>query len=105
MAKLTNNGNAKTNATNANSPLERRKARRAKRGGGHTADWQSVDPEILQGLIAAVALHGTVTFGYTRDGGAYFINFWVDGASDKEYIRPNENVDEVLDAIRMDFSE
>lgn len=79
----------------AKSKLLQRKTRQANRGNGETADWESVDPELLRKLVASITIHGgTVTFGYTRDGGAYYVNFYVDGESAKEYVRPTENVDE-----------
>lgn len=86
-------------AATTNDIMERRNQRRKNRGkGAAIADWQSVDPNILQSLIAEVTKHGTITFGYTRDGGAYYLAYWVDGVSDKEYIRPTEDVDGVLHA-------
>lgn len=86
-------------AINDGTALARRKARRQNRNNGTAAaDWQSVDPNLLQSLVATVTQLGTVTFGYTRDGGAYYIQYWVDGESLKEYVRPTEDIDAVLEA-------
>lgn len=79
------------------SKIAIRKERQKNRGGDSVADWASPDAELLQTLIAGVTVHGgTITFGYTRDGGAYFVNFYVDGESIKEYIRPTEDIDAFL---------
>lgn len=77
--------------------LARRKERKKNRGDSTlVTDWIQADAETLRLLVATVAIHGTVTFGYTRDGGAYYINYWMDGQSFKEYIRPTEDLDAVL---------
>lgn len=86
-----------SNTTNTPSKLERLKQRRQNRGKTSiTTDYESFNAELLKRLIATVAQHGTITFGYTRDGGAYYINYWVDGDSFKEYLRPTEDVDAFL---------
>lgn len=99
MSNKTKSTESPSHPIDSTNRLERRKQRRKNRGSGTAvADWQSVDPNILQSLIAAVTQFGTITFGYTRDGGAYYINYWVDGQSDKEYIRPTEDVDQALES-------
>lgn len=73
---------------------QRRQERNNGRGNSETADWQSVDSESVIELIARVtSLKGTITFGYTKDGGAYYVNYYVDGQSDRIYIRPQEDID------------
>lgn len=85
--------------TSTPSKLERLRQRRKNRGSTSvTTDYDSFDAELLRRLIATVAQHGTITFGYTRDGGAYYINYWVDGESIKEYLRPTEDTDAFLQA-------
>lgn len=83
---------------NVKSIIARRNERRNNRGGDGIADWQSVDSEMVLNLIATVTeLKGTITFGYTRDGGAYYISYYVDGIPEKAYIRPTENIDKYLE--------
>lgn len=61
------------------------------------ADWSLANPELLVKLIVNVTgTGGAVRFGYTSDGGAYAIGFYGDGEPYTEYIRPSEDVDEVL---------
>lgn len=84
----------RTNPTDATNAVQRRNTRRANRGKGASADWASCDEKLLQELVAVVTvLGGTITFGYTRDGGAYYVNYYVDLESIKEYIRPTEDID------------
>jgi len=84
---------------NAKNALARRKERRENRGNSEPADWDGVDPAIVLRLIATIAnLKGTITFGYTKDGGAYYVNYYVGGESDRVYIRPTEDVDSAIEA-------
>lgn len=77
-------------------------ARRNNRSTGNSpvqAEYESLNHESICKLIDAVAgSGGTVTFGYTRDGGAYYIGYYLDGESTKLYIRPNENPDVAIAA-------
>jgi hypothetical protein len=90
----------KRNATvDAKSAIQRRKERKDNRGDSESADWDGIDPAIVLRLIATIAnLAGTITFGYTKDGGAYYINYYVGGESDRVYIRPTEDVDSTIEA-------
>lgn len=92
MATKSNNARIKT--ANAESKLARRKSRREGTGDPVQAEYEALNPTTIVRLIDAVISNGgTVTFGTTRDGGAYYINYWADGVSDKMYIRPTENPD------------
>jgi len=74
-------------------------------GGGNTADWGSVDAELLRYAVAAVSVAGgAVRFGYTRDGGAYAIGVYDNGESDTDYVRPGEDINGYLRALGDDFS-
>lgn len=86
------------NTDRSKSALERRRERQNNRGKGvETADWESVNSDNLVKLIARVTLlKGTITFGYTRDGGAYYISYYMDGESEKLYVRPTEDVDNFI---------
>ncbi len=77
--------------------LDRRKARRNGRGGGAIADWANANGELLQGLIATVTVQkGTITLGYTKDGGAYYVSYYFGAESEAVYCRPSEGIDEFL---------
>jgi hypothetical protein len=88
-------------ATPVESALQRRRTRQQNRDGNAIADWETLDSESVLKLVGIVtALKGTVTFGYTRDGGAYYVNYYVDSESEKVYIRPTEDVNaRILDEI------
>lgn len=100
--KLNSKKNEKIESKNA---LERRKARRKNRGGGEIADWSSADPLLLQRLISTVTFqHGTVTMGYTKDGGAYYISYYFGDESEAIYCRPSEGIDAFLEGEIESFT-
>ena len=85
---------AKTKTNDATNKLARRKSRREGTGDPIQAEYEALNHENLARLIDAVCSNGgTITFGLTRDGGAYYLNYWFDGVSDKLYIRPTEEPD------------
>ncbi len=64
------------------------------------ADWGSVQPELIAGVVVAVATSGgAVRFGYTSDGGAYAIGLYGDGDPYTEYVRPAEDIEVVLKGL------
>jgi hypothetical protein len=68
------------------------------------ADWESVDAQALVRTIAAAALTGgALRFGYTRDGGAYSIGVYGDGDPYTVYVKPHEDLIEVLVALQVCF--
>lgn len=71
--------------------------RRRRRGGGEIADWSSVDAEALRQLVANVTSAGAaITFGYTRDRGAYALHF-ADGSDRyKDYVPATDDVQLVI---------
>lgn len=97
---MSNNRTSKTTkSTSPEAIMARRKSRRKNRGSSDPADWGGCDQDLLQGLVAIVTGVGaTITLGYTKDGGAYYVNYYIDGESDKLYIRPTEGIDAVLEA-------
>lgn len=81
--------------------------RRRNRGGGSVepADWSSVNPALLAGVIHAITKRGfAVQFGYTRDFGAYVVRIVGDGEPFNEYIRPTEDVELHLTGLFEDYS-
>lgn len=72
-------------------------SRRRRRGDGEIADWSGIDPAILAQLITNVTAQGAaLTFGYTKDRGAYALHF-ADGADRwKDYIPANGEADVIV---------
>lgn len=78
--------------------LQRRQSRRKNRGGSAIADWGSADPILIQKLIETVTFqHGTITMGYTRDNGAYYVSYYFGAESEAVYCRPSEGINEFLE--------
>lgn len=75
-------------------PTASRRFRRASRRHSATADWSTVDAELIREAIATVAADGgALRFGYSRDGGAYAVGVLGDGDPYTEYIRPADDPD------------
>lgn len=63
------------------------------------ANWASVDPHRIQGVINAIThLGGAVTFGTSRDNGAYSLSLMLDG--DRETLWFNGDAD-VAEQLRL----
>lgn len=89
----------------SDSVLAKRRTQRSKnRGASDSADWAAINPENLVKLIAATTALGiSITFGYTRDGGAFYISLYSDGDSERIYIRPTEEPDEQILELAIEF--
>ncbi len=75
-------------------------SRGLRRSSSGTADWVSADAATLHRAVAtATNAGGALRFGYTRDGGAYNVGIYGDGEPYTEYIRPDEDIDQVLRSI------
>lgn len=75
--------------------------RRASRHHGDPADWSTQDGQKLLELIAQIGeLGGAIRLGYTRDGGAYAVGIYGDGEPYTEYMRPGENIEDLLRDVR-----
>jgi hypothetical protein len=78
--------------------------RRKNRGGGEIADWGSADPTLIGRAVSLATRKGaSITFGYTRDGGAMRLSLFAGGKQTDDYIRPTESVDDFLTAFIQDF--
>lgn len=87
-------------AKDARSNDKSAQSRGLNRRGGQVADWAKADANLVLRAITSAALqHGALRFGYTSDGGAYSIGIYGDGDPYTEYVRPSENLDEILMAI------
>lgn len=70
------------------------------------ADWGSVAPGLLADAIAAVSNRKcAIQFGYTRDGGAYYIRIVGDGDPYNEFVRPTEDIEKHLQGLILDFGD
>ena len=107
MTKSTNPNRLKEDEREAikkENALERRKRRNKNRGSHETADWSSADSLLIQKLIATVTIQsGSITMGYTKDGGAYYISYYFGGKSQPFYCRPSEGIDEFLQGEIVEF--
>lgn len=61
------------------------------------ADWGDVHPERLQHVVlACTRLGGAVSFGLSRDKGAFNLTIFLDGDRRTIWLRPDEPVEEKL---------
>ena len=78
--------------------------KRKRRQKSETADWATIEPELLSQLIQAVTKgDGAIRFGYRRDGGAYAIGIYGDGKPYVEYFPAGEGVVNWVEGITYDF--
>lgn len=64
------------------------------------ADWSKISDETLGAFVRLMVSKGdAVRIGYTRDQGAFAVGVYVDGESDTEYIRPQEDLVAELEEI------
>lgn len=84
-------------------PIEERKrgkSRGLRRKRTGTADWATVDPiALVNAICAAASIGGALRLGYSRDGGAYAIGIYGDGEPYTEWVKPDEDLTEVLEMI------
>lgn len=65
-----------------------------------SADWSSVLPARIVGVVVAIGrLGGAVTFGYSRDGGAYMLTLLLDGARTTLWFNGDADVDAELQEV------
>lgn len=81
-------------------------SRGLRRNRGASADWESVDAQLLKdAIVSAGSRGGALRLGYTSDGGAYSIGIYGDGDPYNEYCRPSEDVEQLLRDIIELFAE
>lgn len=74
------NGKIKESKRGSTNNKKRLDSLRAKAKSHSGADWDNATPESLQGLIVATQnIGGAITFGLSRDGGAYMVTILLDG--------------------------
>jgi len=85
-------GRSKNGKRGSQNTAKRLDAFRKKAEGHRGADWGGVNPdEIAYVVVSAQNLGGAVTFGLSRDGGAYMVTLLLDG--DKETLWFNGDAD------------
>lgn len=98
--RVTNGEHGNAKERKASEPTRRRSHTR----GGEQADWESVDADLIRRAISTVGSKGgAVRFGYSRDGGAYAIAVYDNGAGETEYYPPSTDMSEVLKGVIEDF--
>jgi len=92
------------NLRSESNELARKLERRRNRGEGSSADWGACDPNSIASLISAATADGTIiSFGYTRDGGAYMVGLFNDGERATEYCRATEDVNVFVQLLAADL--
>lgn len=93
-------GQAKKIAENARDARREKsnRLRRLGRGGGEEGTgYADADAAALLSLIQiATALGGAVSFGLTRTGGAATIRIFLDNDSEVSYVRPSDDLNQVV---------
>jgi len=64
------------------------------------ADWLGCHPERIQAVVHNITvLGGAVTFGTSRDGGAYSVTLLLDGSRETLWFNGDANIDDELQAV------
>ena len=67
---------------------------------GSDADWGSADPTKLRTVVAMItALGGAVTFGLSRDNGAYSLTLMLDGSRETLWFNGDSDLDVDLEGV------
>lgn len=82
------------------------KSRSFRRTSKESADWSSVDANVLRDAISSASVRGgAIRFGYTSDGGAYAIGVYGDGQPYTEFIKPSEDIEQFLRDLKDFFDD
>ncbi len=97
------NNNQKTGKRNGSRGSVRNKDRLAdfaKRGKKGEADWGGCDPQwLLTVLVGITKLGGAITFGLSRDEGAYSLTLLLDGSRETLWFNGDVDLDAELSAV------
>ena len=89
------NGKSRGSVNNARR-LEAFKQRRPTGG----ADWGNCDPRWIAGVVVSIsALGGAVTFGLSRDQGAYSVTLLLDGERETLWFNGDGDLEAELDGV------
>jgi len=68
------------------------------------ADWSSADPRWIAGVVHTITrLGGAVSFGYSRDMGAYSLSIMLDGDRETLWFNGGCDIDAELEAVYATF--
>jgi hypothetical protein len=68
------------------------------------ADWSSADSRWIAGVVHVVTrVGGAVSFGYSRDGGAYSLSIMLDGDRETLWFNGGADIDQELEAVFATF--
>lgn len=108
MSRERKNRNPQESASSARQrdteKAKQRAERRRNRGNAEPCDWGLASADRLLRLVASATNAGDIiSFGYTRDGGAYTVTIFDGSDRFVEYCRPTESVDDFLEMLRIDY--
>jgi len=70
------------------------------------ADWSAADPRWIAGVVVVVTrLGGAVSFGYSRDMGAYSCSIMLDGDRETLWFNGGADIDSELEAVYAMFDQ
>lgn len=100
MGAMQNNPQKKANGRGTVKNGERLAAFGGKAQQSGSADWSTALPARIQGVVVAVGkLGGAVTFGYSRDGGAYMCTLLLDGDRKTLWFNGDADIDAELQEV------
>lgn len=68
------------------------------------ADWSAADPRWIAGVVHAITrLGGAVSFGYSRDMGAYSLSIMLDGDRETLWFNGGCDIDAELEGVFATF--
>ncbi len=96
----TRNPNSPKKAKRGTVRNDRRLEAISQRRKGAAADWLGCLPERIQGVVHGItSLGGAVTFGTSRDGGAYSVTLLLEGDRETLWFNGDAVLDDELQAI------
>jgi len=68
------------------------------------ADWSAADARWIAGVVHVITrLGGAVSFGYSRDGGAYSVSIMLDGERETLWFNGGADIDAELEGVFATF--
>lgn len=75
------------------------KFKQAKEAKG-TADWGTASPQAIAAVVTAMqAVGGAITFGLSRDGGAYMLTLLLDGDRQTLWFNGDSDINQELEGV------